>query len=119
MEKLTIATTEIAIFFAQAEGAPGNPPSLLGALLQMAPFFLFIFFIFYFVYHRPMRKERDAHSLMVRSLMVGDKILTIGGIHGEVVKVVEEGIVIKTGDKSSRITIDKSAIKGKLTSKGE
>ena len=51
--------------------------------------------------------------------MVGDRVLTIGGIHGEVVKVVEDGIVLKTGDKSSRITVDKSAIKGKLKSKGE
>ena len=110
-------TTDIALFFAQAQGGQPQQPSLLEALLQMAPFFLFIFFIFYFVYQRPMKKEREAHNLMVRSLMVGDKVLTIGGIHGEVVKVVEEGIVLKTGDKASRITIDKSAIKGKIQQK--
>ena len=112
MNKFLFASDEIMLF--AAEGEVG----LIGALLQMAPFILCIFLIFYFVYQRPMRKEQEQHSLMVRGLMVGDKVLTIGGIHGEVVKVVDAGVVLKTGDKSTRITIDKSAIKGKIMSKG-
>ena len=91
---------------------------LLEALASMAPLILFIFVIFYFFYQRPMNKERNTHERMIKGLLIGDKVVTIGGIHGEVAKVEDTTVVIKSGDKS-RITISKSSIKLKLQAQGE
>ena len=65
-----------------------------------------------------MNKERSAHDRLVKGLLIGDRVLTIGGIHGEVAKVEDITVVIKTGDKS-KITVSKSSIKLKLQPQGE
>lgn len=99
------------LFIAQAA-----QPSLGEALFQMLPFVLMIFGIFYFVYQRPMQKEQDDHKKMVMGLIVGDRVVTIGGILGEVESIADNSIVIKTGQKSS-VTVLKSSIRNKV--KGE
>ena len=99
------------LFIAQAA-----QPSLGDALFQMLPFVIIIFGIFYFVYQRPMQKEQDQHKKMVTGLIVGDRVVTIGGVLGEVQSIDENSIVLKTGQKSS-ISVLKSSIRSK--SKGE
>lgn len=103
-------TAETLIF---AESAPAQP-SFGEAMMQMLPLMVFIFAIFYFVYQRPMNKERESHERMVKGLIRGVKVLTIGGIHGEVVDVQDLVVVIKTGG-NSKITVSKTSIKNKLT----
>ncbi len=109
------STTNIVYESAQAQV---QQPSLMEALLSMAPFIFFILIIFHFVYQRPMQKERDAHTKLLNGLLVGDQVITIGGIHGEVAKVEDQFVVIKSGDKS-KIKVSKTAIKHKLSDKGE
>ena len=100
-------------FFFIAQAAQ---PSLGEALFQMLPFVLMIFGIFYFIYQRPMQKEQDDHKKMVMGLIVGDQVVTIGGILGEVESIAEKSVVLKTGQKSS-LTVLKSSIRNKV--KGE
>ena len=97
-----------------AQAAP--QPSLGDALFQMLPFVLMIFGIFYFIYQRPMQKEQNEHKKMVMGLIVGDHVVTIGGILGEVQSIEEKAIILKTGQKSS-VTVLKSSIRSKV--KGE
>lgn len=94
-----------------AQAAP--QPSLGDALFQMLPFVIMIFGIFYFVYQRPMQKEQDQHKKMVTGLIVGDRVVTIGGVLGQVQSIEEKSIVLKTGQKSS-VTILKSSIRSKV-----
>ncbi|MAA78524.1 MAG: preprotein translocase subunit YajC [Deltaproteobacteria bacterium] len=94
-----------------AQAAP--QPSLGDALFQMLPFVIMIFGIFYFVYQRPMQKEQDDHKKMVTGLIVGDRVVTIGGVLGEVLSIEDTSIVLKTGQKSS-LTILKSSIRSKV-----
>ena len=94
-----------------AQAAP--QPSLGDALFQMLPFVIMIFGIFYFVYQRPMQREQDEHKKMVTGLIVGDQVVTIGGVLGEVQSIEETSITLKTGQKSS-VTILKSSIRSKV-----
>ncbi|MEC7985059.1 MAG: preprotein translocase subunit YajC [Myxococcota bacterium] len=96
--------------FAQA-AAP--EVGLMDALFQMLPFVLLIFAIFYFIYQRPMQKEQEAHQTMLKGIIVGDKVLTIGGIQGEVESIDDKTLTVKTGKKSS-ITVLKTSIKSKV-----
>ncbi len=43
--------------------------------------------VLYFLMIRPQQKRRKEHEQMVKSLSVGDDIVTIGGLHGRVVAV--------------------------------
>ena len=95
--------------FRFAQAAP-QEVGLLDALFQMLPFVLLIMAIFYFMYQRPMQKEQDKHQTMLKGIMVGDTVVTIGGIQGEVQTIEEKTLIVKTGKKSS-ITILKTSIK--------
>lgn len=78
-------------------------------LLSLSPFIL-MFVLFYFLLIRPNQKRQKAVQTMQSNLQKGDKIVTIGGLHG-IVDAVDEGkVVIKCGD-GSRLTYDRSAIR--------
>jgi len=69
-----------------------------------------MFVIFYFLLIRPQQKRQKAVTTMQSSLKKGDKIITIGGLHGFIDSIDETKIVLKCGD-SSRLTFDRSAIR--------
>ena len=110
-------TENKTITYVSAQGA-AEQPSFGEAMMQMLPLMVFIFVIFYFVYQRPMLKEKNQHEQMIKGLIKGDAVLTIGGIHGVVAEIKDLVVVIKTGDKT-RITISKSSIKAKLSREEE
>ena len=51
--------------------------------------------LFYFLLIRPQKKREKKVAEMRNSLKEGDKIITIGGIHGRVVKTGEDFITIE------------------------
>lgn len=72
--------------------------------------FLVAFFaIFYFLIILPRKKQEKKHNEMVQNLRVHDKIVTIGGIHGEVKKIKEKTLIVKVSD-NAEIEILKSAV---------
>lgn len=64
----------------------------------------------YFIMIRPQKKQEKADAQMRDSLQVGDEIVTIGGIIGEVVSIRDETLVLETSHDRSRIRILKSAV---------
>lgn len=68
-----------------------------------------IILIFYFLIIRPQKKRDKETQAMLDALKKGDKIITIGGIHGTVVAVKEKTVVIKVDD-NARIEFLKSAV---------
>ncbi len=78
-------------------------------LTTIAPL-LVMFVLFYFLLIRPQQKRQKAVQTMQNELQKGDKIITIGGLHG-IVDAIDEGtVVIKCGD-GSRLTYDRAAIR--------
>jgi preprotein translocase subunit YajC len=71
---------------------------------------LLMFVLFYFLLIRPQQKRQKAVQQMQGDLQKGDKVVTIGGLHG-IVDALDEGtVVIKCGD-GSRLTYDRAAIR--------
>lgn len=71
---------------------------------------ILMFVLFYFLLIRPQQKRQREIQQMQNELKKGDKIITIGGLHGVVDSVDESTIVIKCGD-GSRLTYDRSAVR--------
>ena len=57
-----------------------------------------LFAIFYFLVIRPQQKQAKAHKEMIGALKKGDKVITNGGLIGEVVKPEEDFIKVKLND---------------------
>lgn len=74
---------------------------------------IFLFAIFYFLIIRPQQKQQKEHTAMLESLEKGDKIITTGGLHAEVVKVEEDFIKIKLND-ASIVKLEKTFIVKKI-----
>ncbi len=64
--------------------------------------------IFYFFMIRPnMKKQKEAKKFR-EGIKSGDKVVTIGGIHGKVLEVSETTILIQS--EGSKLRLEKSAI---------
>ena len=85
-----------------AEGA--NP------LLQVVPFVL-ILGIFYFIILVPARRKQQKVQEFLDNLKVNDKIVTTGGIYGQIVKIDEQKVQLQVADKV-RIEIARASIGG-------
>jgi len=79
-------------------------------LVQLIPFVLVIG-IFYFIILLPMRKKQQKVQEFLQGLKVGDKIITTGGIYGQVTRLGEQSIQVQVADKI-RIEVAKAAIGG-------
>ncbi|AMV11776.1 preprotein translocase subunit YajC [Geobacillus sp. G4] len=79
------------------------------AIANLLPIVLF-FVIFYFLLIRPQQKRQRAIQQMQANLKKGDKIITIGGLHGIIDSVDEDKIIVRAGD-GTRLTFDRSAVR--------
>lgn len=67
-----------------------------------------ILVVFYFFMIRPQMKKQKELKKFRENLSVGDKVVTIGGIHGKLLEVNESTVLINS--EGSKIRFDKSAI---------
>ncbi|WP_022727286.1 preprotein translocase subunit YajC [Fodinicurvata sediminis] len=74
---------------AYAQGAAADGGNLLMSVLP----FILIFVIFYFLLIRPQQKKMKQHREMIQSLERGDRIVTSGGIVGQIIKVTSDSEV--------------------------
>ncbi|MBT2718120.1 MULTISPECIES: preprotein translocase subunit YajC [Bacillaceae] len=81
----------------------------MGSLAQILPLIL-MFVLFYFLLIRPQQKRQKATQNMQSSLKKGDKVATIGGMHGTIDAIDELQIVIKSPD-GTKLTFDRAAIR--------
>ena len=58
-------------------------------------FLVLIFAMFYFLMIRPQRKRQKEQQQMMAGLKRGDKVITAGGIYGQIESVSEDSVVIK------------------------
>lgn len=93
-------------------------PSLGETLIQMTPM-LMIFAIFYFIWFVPIRKKQKAHDQFLDELKKGDRVVTNGGLYGEVTKVEGAVVILRLGPDNVRIRISKQAIAGREVAPAE
>lgn len=68
-----------------------------------------IFIVFYFFMIRPQQKKAKTERVFKESIKKGDKVVTIGGVHGKIVEVQDRTFTIEVAD-NVRFRIEKSAI---------
>jgi preprotein translocase subunit YajC len=88
----------VFIRFPPAPSSGGTASSSgLNILWQIGPIVLLIG-VFYFLVIRPQSKKQKETKKMLESLKKGDKVITIGGIHGTVSSVKENSVIVKVDD---------------------
>ena len=75
-----------------------------------------IIVIFYFFMLRPQQKKQKDQKQFRENLKVGDKIITIGGVHGKIVELNAETVTIDI-DRGVKVTFEKTSISDELSKK--
>lgn len=94
---------EPMIWIAQTPGA-GD------LLVQFVPLIL-IFAIFWFLVIAPMRRQQKRRQEIIDNLKRGDKVITNGGLYGEVVAIEDAAVHLKVAD-TAKVKVSRSAIAG-------
>jgi preprotein translocase subunit YajC len=97
------------LIYAQTTPAQTSP---VGALLPL----ILIFFIFYFLLILPQQKKAKLHKKMLDELQEGDKVITVGGLIGDVEKIKEDVVTLRFKEET-RIDVIKNAISQVISKK--
>jgi preprotein translocase subunit YajC len=90
--------------------AMGATPEGASPWIQFVPFAL-VLAIFYFIILLPMKRKQQKVQQFLDTLKVSDRIVTTGGIYGQITRLGEQTIQVQIADKV-RIEVAKSAIGG-------
>jgi len=71
-----------------------------GGGLQFLISMALVFVVFWVLMVMPQRKQQKQRQAMLNNLKKGDKVVTIGGIHGEIVELDDEDIKLRVADKT-------------------
>ncbi len=77
---------------------------------------ILIIVVFWFILIFPQQRRQKQHKKMIESLQKGDKVVTIGGIHGVITHVGENTVIIKV-DENTKLEVSKNAIAAILEKK--
>lgn len=73
--------------------------------------------IFYFLLLRPQQQQQKKRRELLGALNKGDKVVTIGGIHGTITEIDEKAVSLRVAEKVE-IKVNRSAI-GTVLKSGE
>ena len=59
---------------------------------------IIMFAVFYFLLIRPQKKKQNTRNNMLNALQKGDKIVTIGGLHGTILELTDDTVVLRVND---------------------
>ena len=77
----------------------------LGTILR----FVLMFAVFYFLLIPPQQRKQKQRNSMLGQLKKGDKVVTIGGMHGTIMEITDDTVVLRVND-ATKITFDRSSI---------
>ncbi|HLD46053.1 MAG TPA: preprotein translocase subunit YajC, partial [bacterium] len=92
--------------YAQQAGAAAPTGGGTGPFVMMAV----IFAIFYFLVIRPQQKQQKKLKHMLSEAKRGDEIVTTGGMHGRIVDIVENNLVMIQVANNVIIKMERGAI---------
>ena len=102
----------IDVAYAMGAGGQAGAQGQGGGLMSLMPFVALII-IFYFLLIRPQQKKAKEHRTMLTALKKGDKIITSGGLHGEITGLTDDAIIVEIAPKV-RVKISRGSIAGKV-----
>ena len=87
-------------------------------ILQTSWPILLMVVIFYFLLWRPQKKQQKERASLLGSLKKGQKIVTIGGIYGEIVELDDEKVKVQVSEKVE-LTFARTAVANVLSKKNK
>jgi preprotein translocase subunit YajC len=95
---------------AMAQTGAAGPGAGQRMAAQLVMILLFVL-IFYFLILRPQQKRQKAVQAMLKNLKPGDRVLTSGGIYGQVLGLKDDVVVVKIAD-DVKVEFAKSSVQG-------
>ena len=89
-----------------------------GSMFSWLPIIAIMFFVMYFFMIRPEQKKQKEKREMIASMQKGNKVMTIGGIHGTIHSVKDDVVILKVADNTN-IKFAKSAISNVVTKEND
>ncbi len=80
--------------------------------VYMVVFLALLFAIFYFLIIRPQRRRQKQQQDLMSGLRTGDRVITIGGIYGQIENLREDSAVLKI-ESGATIRIARNSIAAK------
>lgn len=93
---------------APAGGDAQNQGGVMGFLTGMTPILL-CFAVFWFIIIRPEQKQRKKRAQMLAEMKKGDKVLTTGGMYGQIVQIQDDVVTLQVAE-GTRLRFTRSAI---------
>jgi len=90
--------------------ALAGPPEGGSLLVQFVPLALVVA-IFYFIILLPMKRKQQKVEAFLGGLKVNDKVITTGGIYGQITRLGDQSIQLQVADKI-RIEVARASISG-------
>ena len=89
----------------------GQPPEGGGggSMISTLVMFSLIILIFYFMIIRPQQKRQKERQQLLSNVKKGDKVITVGGLHGTVIGLDEKTFLLQIAD-DVKVKLEKSAI---------
>jgi len=106
---LITTTLVFAGCYPAEEGAEGDFTSSIWPMVIFVGLFIALI---YFTMVRPQRKRQKEHQHMVEELKRGDRVITAGGIYGQIESISEESIVIKV-DSGASMRVARGSVVGR------
>jgi preprotein translocase subunit YajC len=80
-----------------------------GGIESFIPMILIVVVMYFFMI-RPQMKKQKAEVKFRSELQKGDKVITIGGIHGKLLEVDEDTVLIQSDGGGAKLKLNKSAV---------
>ena len=109
------AMTAFAEDATEAASGSASTASTSGAFMSLFLPLIIMFVLLYFLAIKPQKKREKELKMMQESLMVGDEVVTGGGIVGIVVRTGGDTVVIETGGERHKLRIKTWAISENVT----
>ena len=100
-----------AITACAADAAPEAPGFLNPQLFMLIAMLV----AFYFILILPQKKQEKRTRAMLDAVVVGDEVVTAGGLCGKVLSIKDDTVLIETGSDKTKLTFLKTAIRENKT----
>lgn len=77
--------------------------------LAFVVWLVFLLIIFYFVLIRPQQRRTQRHNALVSGLKIGDRVVTIGGLHGKIRSLNDDTATVELASEAV-VMVDRNAI---------
>jgi len=79
------------------------------SIIYMIVLLVLLFGVFYFLLIRPQRKRQREHEELVAGLKSGDRVITVGGIYGQIESLSEDSVVLRV-ESGATLRVARSGI---------